>query len=126
MKRSDVKVGGRYLKVEDVDRRGRPVVRKWIIVTKIGRRWAEFYPEGDERYKHLHGRFDLDNFRLDGHGYQSLGAVWIDEWDYEMHVEKREVWRQFHNAVRQHYGEPPANVDAGDIRQIAKRLGFDL
>lgn len=127
MKRGDVKVGARLLRVEDVDRRGKPPLKTWVIVTTIGRKWASFEDENHRGRPHMGGRFDLDSFRLDGGGFTSMGRVWLDELDYDLASEAKETWRRFKTAMRDNWSDyPPNGLDAGDIREIAKRLGMEL
>lgn len=120
MNRSDIKEGARLLLV--ITHNVRHPQKHEIVVAKIGRRWASYHVEGK---KWLNGQFDLSTFYVDGNGYSSPGRVYRDEFDYDDAVDAERMWKLFAAAVRGRY-TPPENVDAGELRHIAKRLGFEL
>ena len=121
MERSKVKVGARLLWVERPRWTGGSPTKKWIVVTKVGRRWASFLPEGSR----IEDRFDMDTFYVDGHGYSPRGRIYADEWEHEMAVEATETWAKF-KAAAYRAGAVPDGMDAKDIMLIAKRLGLNL
>jgi hypothetical protein len=65
-----------------------------IDVVKLGKRWAYFVDHAKPNYKHLAGRFDLEDQRwpIDGGQYTSPGRVYRDRDDYELQKRLDEEW----------------------------------
>lgn len=116
-----IKPGDRFFSVRS-NRRPREA---WIVVTKVGRRWADYVTDGYEAAPHFGGRFDIETLRIDGGRFSSPGRVYRTEDEYREQARLSVIWQAFRTKVDRSY-QPPDKVGVVDILKAADALRFRL
>lgn len=118
-------VGDRFYRVVTNDHRGIPPKTDWVVVTKIGRKWASFLKEDKESYAHLGGRFDIETGFIDGQGFGPGGRIYDSEEAYRKAVRADRLWAELTKAVRGLWRRPE-KVGEIEILRAADALGLRL
>lgn len=101
--------------------RGRGVGLRQYVVTKVGRKWAEY---ADPDYlRSVVSRFDVVSLEIDGRSYSSPGRVWLSPDDWQRAADAQQAWTALYRAVT---GAYKPTVTADDIRKAATLLGLEL
>jgi hypothetical protein len=122
---ADVKPGDRLFRVQDGRNSSAPKRTDWVVVTKVGRKWVDFAPEGQEPRKWNSGRFDVEDGRIDGGQWQSPGSVHKDEAAWRAHEAVKAAWKDFRWTIERRYAPAPG-VSEADILKAAELLKVDL
>lgn len=113
-----VKVGDRLFAVSRV---GIRIDARWIVVDKIGRKWAEFRSEGRTSF----GRFDIETMKIDGGSFTSAGRVYPSEDAYREVLRLDELWTELRRRIDQTYIRP-LHLTEISILKAADALGIRL
>lgn len=120
----DVKPGDRLFRAQRGHRQNDPLRTDWIVVSKVGRKWAEFHPEGQKHPgKWSLGRFNIEDGRLDAEfGYG--GLIHRNEEAFTAHTAAVETWGKLYRKLQ--WKALPPGVTEADILTAAELLKVDL
>jgi hypothetical protein len=119
----DVKPGDRLFRVTRGRRMSDPPHTKWVVVTKVGRKWVEFQPEDIKNPgKWSMGRFDIATGRLDME-YGTGGSIHRDEEGFRADEAAKAAWLTFRRAADR-FTHPPG-ITAEDIAAAMKLLRLE-
>ena len=111
--REKLKVGDRLWLVKRPG--GRNLAQSEVIVTKIGRKWAQI--ANAERPTYAEPRIDVETLVCDGGNFTSPGRCYRSKDEYEAIVNLDSAWQQLQGAVRDAWHRP-AHLTLADILQI--------
>jgi len=86
-----------------------------IIVTKVGRKWAET----NARY-----RINIDDLRADAGAYSSPGIAYLSEQHYLDEQALKAAWGEFHTKVHRMYS-PPKGMNIAAIEHLTRLIEAD-
>lgn len=119
----DINVGDRFYRVRP--NHNRDATTDWIIVTKVGRKWAEFVSEERPESEWFGGRFNMETFAIDGGGFTSPGRIYRTVDDYTAATRANALWGQLNERLCRLYRRPE-HFDEATIRAIAEMFKIDL
>ncbi len=118
------KVGDRLFSAEP--RTGGRFHTGFVVITKIGRRWADISRIRSDGYgTFAYGRFDIETGKLDGGHFSAPGRVFADEAAWRAQVRLESLWREFRDKVRDQYLIPDRITDI-NILKAADALNIRL
>jgi hypothetical protein len=111
---ADLKVGQKLYFVYSDRRRGEPY---YLVVKKVGRKWATTSREG---WTHDDYRIDVNTLWADAGHYTSPGRCYISKEDYDEAVTRQVEWDRLREMVKTY--NVPQWMTREKIAQIAKLL----
>ncbi len=108
---SALTVGQRLYVVPTQRHQGDP---KWIVVEKIGRRWATCHTPDRYRFPY---RVDKNTLRVDNGGYGSPPQCYVSEEAYQVERDRSALWKELRGRVDRAY-EVPAQVTMDQMRTV--------
>lgn len=117
-----IKPGDRFLLVQRLHRGD--VRKTWVTVTKVGRRWAEYQPDG-RTWRQTDDRFDMNSGHIDGAQFSSPGRAYRTEEEYETHERLKRLWADLRKTIDRAYTIPEGVTDL-DILRAADALKIRL
>lgn len=117
--REKYKVGQSVCYVED-RHRGTPEIHN-VPVTKVGRQYGYF-----KLYSWSETRFDLQTGWVTNEGgYGRIGRVWLRQGLYDLHVEKKRLWRNIWLSLR-NQSQCPEHLTVSQLKNITGVLKVAL
>lgn len=121
-----IKEGDRFFRVSHV---GRSPRCDWVVVVRVGRKWAEIVREDlvkrfPDRADWRTDRFEIETMNLDGGRFTSPGRVYRTEEEYRDRLLRDRLWTDFRRQVVHIY--TPRDLTAINILKAADALGLRL
>lgn len=91
-----------------------------VVVTRVGRKWADVVPKGFKNAKPR--RININSMQADGGAYSSPGRCYLSEYAYKEEIELWKAWQKFRREVA-HMTSTPS---AASLQAAADILGINL
>ncbi len=98
---------------------------QYVIVSKVGRKWARLQQDDDSRYHMPMGRVALDSVVVNDETTGSQKAfLWETKEESERAQARSQAWRALTRTLSNWHTDVPEHVTIEDINQARKLLGM--